>query len=309
MNRNNPHYLDTEGDFWSPRVTFEAKTRFRRHRYMQPKTGSGSLAAFSGVWYAILERWHNFVEHALFVAVALSAAIPRGCRGGLKGCFHRTMKRTIDLTGAVAGLVMAAPLFVLVSIAIKLDSPGPVFYRQSRVGRDRRRGARRILVAQTGASRRGTDRRLENENGQVFMLLKFRSMVQNAERSCGPVWASKNDPRITRLGSFLRRSRIDEIPQLINVLVGQMSLVGPRPERPHFVSKFSETIENYGSRHIVKPGITGLAQIENGYDVDEADVARKIEYDLNYIERWSAFLDIHILIQTVRVVLTGRGAH
>lgn len=309
MNYDNPHYRNGEGDFWSPKITFDTKLRIRRHRYIQPQRSPGFLGTFSGLWYGILERWHNLVEHTIFMAVAIAATVPDTFRGVWSPWFRGALKRGIDLTGSIVGLILAAPLFVLVSIVIKLDSPGPVFYRQLRVGRDRRKGCRRILVAQTDTNRRGPDRRLENENGQVFLLLKFRSMVQNAERSCGPVWASANDPRITRLGNFLRRSRIDEIPQLINVLLGRMSLVGPRPERPHFVSKFTTLIENYGSRHAVKPGITGLAQLENGYDVCEDDVVRKVAYDLRYIERWNAFLDFRILLRTVRVVLTGRGAH
>lgn len=276
---------------------------------MKPQRSPGFLGTFYGLWYGILERWHNLVEHTLFMAVAISAAVPDGYRASWAPLLPRALKRGIDLTGSICGLIVAAPLIVLVAIVIKLDSPGPVFYRQLRVGRDRRKGCRRILLAHTDTNRRGPDRRLKNENGQVFPLLKFRSMVQNAERSCGPVWASENDPRITRLGNFLRRSRIDEIPQLLNVLLGQMSLVGPRPERPHFVSKFTTTIKNYGSRHAVKPGITGLAQVESGYDVCEEDVTRKITYDLRYIERWNAFLDFQILLRTVRVVLTGRGAH
>jgi lipopolysaccharide/colanic/teichoic acid biosynthesis glycosyltransferase len=133
-------------------------------------------------------------------------------------------------------------------------------------------------------------------------------MVNNAERTCGPVWARANDPRITRLGAFLRRSRIDEIPQLLHVLAGQMSLVGPRPERPHFVSQFCGRIEGYIERHRVKPGITGLAQVENGYDQSEKDVRAKTEYDLHYIENWNPALDINILIRTVKVVVSGRGA-
>jgi lipopolysaccharide/colanic/teichoic acid biosynthesis glycosyltransferase len=133
-------------------------------------------------------------------------------------------------------------------------------------------------------------------------------MVHNAELKCGPVWATANDPRITRLGRFLRRSRIDEVPQLLNVLAGQMSLVGPRPERPHFVSRFRDTIENYAQRQRVKPGVTGLAQIENGYDRNLLDVRRKVEYDLRYIHRWNPLLDLRILLRTVVVVFSGWGA-
>ncbi|HOZ09169.1 MAG TPA: sugar transferase, partial [candidate division Zixibacteria bacterium] len=136
-----------------------------------------------------------------------------------------------------------------------------------------------------------------------------RTMVANAEQLSGPVWASKGDPRITRLGQFMRKTRLDEIPQLLNVLMGDMSLVGPRPERPTFVAELSSKIDNYCDRLQVKPGLTGLAQVECGYDTDLASVVKKVSYDLAYIENWSIWLEIKILLRTVVVVVTGRGAN
>jgi lipopolysaccharide/colanic/teichoic acid biosynthesis glycosyltransferase len=244
----------------------------------------------------------------LLSAAVLATAAPRIPGGFLLKCGRHCLKRAFDVAGATFGLLLALPFFAVVPLLIKLDSPGPVFYRQVRVGLDRRRRNRRVLGIADAPDRRDTDRRELNQSGRVFKLIKFRSMVHNAERSCGPVWASRNDPRVTRLGAFLRRSRIDEIPQLVNVQLGQMSLVGPRPERPHFVSKFCDTISEYPARHRVKPGITGLAQVESGYDLTEDDVVRKVEYDLKYIRDWNPALDVKILLKTVRVVVTGRGA-
>jgi lipopolysaccharide/colanic/teichoic acid biosynthesis glycosyltransferase len=248
------------------------------------------------------------MEYLLLCMAVASTVVPLPQSAAVSSWLGRATKRSLDLAGSIAGLLLALPIFLIIPILIKLDSPGPVFYTQGRVGLDRRKNRRRILRAQTSDHRRMNDRRDADHSGQVFKLLKFRSMMNNAERSCGPVWASKNDPRVTRLGRFLRRSRIDEAPQLINVLIGQMSLVGPRPERPHFVFKFCARIDQYPVRHCVKPGITGLAQIENGYDCDENDVHRKVEYDLHYIRRWTPALDLRILLRTVRVVFSGWGA-
>ena len=132
--------------------------------------------------------------------------------------------------------------------------------------------------------------------------------MNNAEKTTGPVWATKNDTRITAIGAFLRKTRIDEIPQFINVLMGDMSLVGPRPERPSFVSDLTGKVEGYATRLQVKPGLTGLAQVSSGYDSSIASVTEKVQYDIDYIENWSVWLDIKILLKTVVVVLTGRGA-
>ena len=216
-------------------------------------------------------------------------------------------KRGIDVLGATAGIVLSLPFFVLLPIVIKLDSPGPIFYRQLRIGYNRRRRDRRGESASTlGRSTR--DRRRQDLRGRPFHVIKFRTMVADAEKKCGPVWATKNDPRITRLGRLLRKTRLDELPQFVNVLLGQMSLVGPRPERPKFVQELSAQVENYERRLMVKPGLTGLAQIESGYDSSVASVVRKVHYDLQYIQNWSLWQDVKIMMRTVLVVITGKGA-
>jgi lipopolysaccharide/colanic/teichoic acid biosynthesis glycosyltransferase len=176
--------------------------------------------------------------------------------------------------------VVSAPLLAVLIVLIPLDSRGPVFYRQRRVG----------------------------QRGHPFDLLKLRTMRMDAEAG-GPVWASDGgDPRITRLGRFLRRTRLDELPQLLNVLRGEMSFVGPRPERPHFVEQLRTVIPYYDARHEVKPGITGWAQVKFGYGSSLEDAERKLEYDLYYIKHMSWAFDSGILLYTAKVVLGGRGA-
>ncbi len=217
------------------------------------------------------------------------------------------LKRAIDIVGAILGLIITLPAWVAVALAIKLDSKGPVFYRQERVGQNRRRRDRRAVTL-SGADRRlRQDRRQTIGYGKSFMIIKFRSMTHNAETATGPVWARKNDSRVTRVGRILRATRLDELPQLINVVMGNMSLVGPRPERPCFVCDLTVQIENYSRRFDVKPGITGLAQVEHKYDECLEDVSKKISYDLRYIRNWTVFQDIKIIMRTVVVVLTARG--
>ena len=191
----------------------------------------------------------------------------------------RYIKRTLDIVLSLTLLFIMLPLLILVAVLIKLETPGPVFYRQERVGL----------------------------NGERFKVIKFRSMVNNAERE-GARWASKNDVRVTRLGRILRRTRIDEIPQAINVLSGRMSFVGPRPERPEFVSMLAEEIPHYLDRHSVKPGITGWAQVEYSYGASVDDARAKLTYDLYYIQNFSFVLDLVILLKTVRVTLLGVGS-
>ncbi len=192
----------------------------------------------------------------------------------------QTVKRAMDIGLALVFLVLGFPLFVLIALAIKLESRGPILFRQERVG----------------------------QGGKIFNLLKFRTMVEGAERQSGPVWATENDPRITRVGHFLRRSRLDEFPQILNVLKGDMSFVGPRPERPHFLGMLQQTIPYYLQRQSVKPGITGWAQIRYPYGSSVEAAAQKLEYDLYYIKNMSIFLDLLIVLSTVQVVLFGRGA-
>ncbi|MFH2056288.1 MAG: sugar transferase, partial [bacterium] len=199
------------------------------------------------------------------------------------------------------------PLFFLIGLAIKLDSSGPVFFRQERVGFNRRNGDRRRRSDQQLHCKRNSDRRARDTHGQPFSVFKFRTMVVDAEKRCGPIWATRNDPRVTKVGRLLRKTRLDELPQLINVLRGEMALVGPRPERPYFVEKLAGQIDGYTNRLSVKPGITGLAQVENGYDGSVDDVRQKVKYDLAYIKSSNLKHDLVILIKTVGVVLGCRG--
>ena len=192
---------------------------------------------------------------------------------------RRGLKRVFDVFVASLLLALAAPFLVLVAAAIKLDSQGPIFYRQERVGVD----------------------------GKSYWLWKFRSMRTDAEKN-GAVWARANDDRVTRVGKFIRKTRVDEIPQVFNVLVGDMSFVGPRPERPVFVEQLKEQIPFYGLSEAVKPGITGWAQICYPYGASVEDARNKLEFDLYYVKNGSLFLDIGIIFHTVRHVLLGRGA-
>jgi exopolysaccharide biosynthesis polyprenyl glycosylphosphotransferase len=193
--------------------------------------------------------------------------------------WERVVKRGIDIAVSFLVLAVGFPVWLLVALAIKLDSRGPVFYTQERVGRDEK----------------------------LFKVIKFRSMWEEAEKASGPVWANKEDPRVTRVGRLLRRARMDEVPQFINVLDGDMSLVGPRPERPFFVEQLSKEIPLYKRRLKVRPGITGWAQVKHKYDESVDDVRKKVEYDLYYIENMSLRMDFKIYLNTIAVVLLGKG--
>jgi lipopolysaccharide/colanic/teichoic acid biosynthesis glycosyltransferase len=253
----------------------------------------------------------NVIFVLLFGALFLRTWIHRAWELRLDAVWRLNivLKRGFDIAGATVGLILSLPFFVVLPIIIKLDSPGPVFFRQERVGINRRRcKERRVAQARVGVERRGRGRRRTNVHGRPFEIIKFRTMVQDAEKKCGPVWATANDPRITRFGQFMRKTRLDEIPQLWNVLKGEMSLVGPRPERLYFVEKLSREVPDFLDRLQVTPGITGLAQVKNGYDSSVESVHRKITYDLKYIRGWNIIKDLRILCATVIVVITGRGA-
>jgi sugar transferase (PEP-CTERM system associated) len=191
------------------------------------------------------------------------------------------IKRLFDLATAGTLLVMALPVMLITAIAIRLESRGPILYRQERVG----------------------------QGGRPFTCMKFRSMRVDAEKDGVARWAQAQDPRITRVGHFIRKMRIDELPQLINVLRGEMSLVGPRPERPTFVAQLKDSIRFYDVRHSVKPGLTGWAQVRYSYGASVEDASRKLQFDLYYVKNHSLFLDLLILVETVRVVLFREGAH
>ncbi|HOD65909.1 MAG TPA: sugar transferase [candidate division Zixibacteria bacterium] len=268
------------------------------------------LGLVEQVKYFACEYLHGllFVACSMLFVMAFPAALTKPAK--VKAMVNRGVKRTLDIVGAIIGLTLSLPIFLIVPILIKLDSPGPIFYTQTRIGVNRRRRDRRYHQrSEIDTEQRQRNRRRQDLKGKPFQVVKFRTMVANAEQLSGPVWASKGDPRITRLGQFMRKTRLDEIPQLLNVLMGDMSLVGPRPERPTFVAELSSKIDNYCDRLQVKPGLTGLAQVECGYDTDLASVVKKVSYDLAYIENWSIWLEIKILLRTVVVVVTGRGAN
>ena len=209
------------------------------------------------------------------------------------------MHRSLNVAVAAAGLIVIAPFAFLIALLIKLSSPGPIFYSQTRVGLDRR------------ASRadRSQSRREEDLGGRVFTIYKFRSMRVDAETPGVAVWASKDDPRITAIGAFIRKTRIDETPQLWNVLRGEMNVVGPRPERPSIFLSLRNQVENYHLRQRVKPGITGWAQINQAYDSSVEDVKNKVALDLVYITNRSLWLDVKIMANTLPVMVGRKGAH
>ena len=199
--------------------------------------------------------------------------------------FHRSrltmlVKRICDLAFSIIGLLVSLPIMLPLALIIRLESPGPVIFRQSRVGL----------------------------RGKTFELLKFRSMRADAEQGTGAQWAQVNDPRVTRLGKYLRKFRLDELPQFINIIRGEMGFVGPRPERPVFVAQLRQSISYYDERHSVRPGLTGWAQVQYPYGASEEDAARKLEYDLFYLKNMSIFFDCAIILQTVRHVCKGNGA-
>jgi len=220
---------------------------------------------------------------------------------GLVDARSWTMRRIVDVAVASTALAVLAPVLGIVAIAIKLDSPGPVFYTQDRIGINRRRSERR-------RNARGADaRRRVIHAGRPFKIWKFRTMRTDAE-AAGPQWAKNGDPRITRVGRFLRKTRLDEVPQFLNVVHGDMTLIGPRPERAFFIHILENEVPHYRKRLLVKPGITGMAQVNSGYDDSIDSVRTKVRWDLRYIRRQGARADLAILARTVRTILTGDGA-
>lgn len=207
------------------------------------------------------------------------------------------LRQAVNTGLAAIALVLLSPLLLAIAALVKLTSRGPVFYTQERVGLDRR--ARSL--------RPTNHRRALDLGGRPFTIYKFRTMQVNAEHKTGAVWAAKNDPRVTQVGRFLRQYRLDELPQLINVLKGEMSIVGPRPERPAIFAQLRANITEYPLRQRAKPGITGLAQINHHYDACLDDVKKKVQYDLEYIRRQSLLEDLKIMVKTVPVVLLRRG--
>jgi lipopolysaccharide/colanic/teichoic acid biosynthesis glycosyltransferase len=219
-----------------------------------------------------------------------------------------TWKRLLDIVLSIIALVVLSPVLLAALIAVKLTSHGPVIYRQERVGLNRRLDDRRRSESYRGPERRGKDRRVLVSYGKPFEMYKFRTMVADAEKGA-PVWAKKNDCRITPVGKLFRRTRIDELPQFLNVLKGDMSIVGPRPERPYFMAEIDKQIPEFQHRLRTKPGITGLAQVELGYTNTVDGMQHKLGFDLMYIRNLTPLADLKILYKTVSVVLTGKGAY
>jgi len=229
-----------------------------------------------------IEDCHSFYER-LSSKIAIIDLPPEWIalsRGFNRDRFIMAVKRSIDVIVSFVGLILAAPIGLITALAIRIESAGPIFYRQERVG----------------------------QNEHHFTLYKFRSMAENAESNLGPIWAAENDPRVTKVGAMIRKLRIDEIPQMLNVLKGEMSFVGPRPERPFFVERLKQNIPYYDLRHTVKPGITGWAQISYPYGDSERDAIEKLQYDLYYIKHMSPIFDLQIIFESLKVILFGSGA-
>jgi len=232
----------------------------------------------------ISEAPHNTTQQKTRAPEPTSLFLILSGIGGIVVRFARRsferFKRYADLVLAILGLLVLSPLLFIAAVFIKLTSPGPVIYRQNRVG----------------------------QGGEIFRIYKLRTMRVDAEKGSGAVWAKQNDPRISPIGRILRKTHIDEIPQLLNVINGEMSIVGPRPERPEIVHELKEVIRDYEKRLQVKPGITGLAQVWHKYDETIEDVKKKIKYDVLYIKKMCLLVDLRILANTCVVVITGKGA-
>jgi lipopolysaccharide/colanic/teichoic acid biosynthesis glycosyltransferase len=205
-------------------------------------------------------------------------------------------RRGLNVAVAAVSLVLLAPVLLLIALVVRLTSPGPVFYTQTRVGLDRRTAGG------------GNWRRQYDHGGRLFTMYKFRTMAEADASGASQVWATPDDPRITPVGRVLRKYRLDELPQLVNVLKGDMNIVGPRPEQPKIFRALREQVQRYPARQRVLPGITGWAQINQSYDRDIEDVRRKLRYDLEYATRVSAIQDLRIMLRTVPVVVLGKGA-
>ncbi len=258
------------GRFWGVVVVGAVPVKTLLHERMPPETRGARIFTEA----AFFERHLGQIDLQTF-----DGTIGRqGEAGG--GRLYDGTKRALDIAVAAGLLLLTLPVMVVTAILIRLDSPGPVFYTQERTGRD----------------------------GRPFQLFKFRSMITDAEADGAPRWARHHDSRITRVGAFIRSTRIDELPQLINVLLGSMSMVGPRPERPLFVEQLARAIPFYDCRMMVKPGLTGWAQVNYPYGASVEDARQKLAFDLYYLRHRSLLLDLVILVRTVRVVLFREGA-
>ena len=244
---------------------------------------------------------HPYRRHTDKVAKRQSLPSQAGERNAVAPQKHaddaEKIRARLNFCIALVALVLLMPLMILIALAVKFTSKGPIFYSQPRVGLDRRRDD----------ASPGIYRRVQDLGGMPFRIYKFRTMTVDAERETGAVWASKDDPRITWVGRILRKARLDELPQLFNVMKGEMRIVGPRPERPAIFANLKTQVDNYHVRQRALPGITGLAQINQSYDTSIDSVRTKVQHDLAYIERQSLAEDFRIMLKTIPVVLFRRG--
>jgi lipopolysaccharide/colanic/teichoic acid biosynthesis glycosyltransferase len=243
-------------------------------------------------------NWLMFVGAGCLVILSLFWLLQ------LKGEEYLQWKSIWERPVALAALIVSSPVLLISALLIKLESPGPTVYHQERIGHNKRREDRRRTTVANGPpplpERRKSGRRKEDLGGKPFVIYKLRSMEQNAEKETGAAWSTGDcDPRVTKIGRYLRKTHIDELLQLYNVLLGQMSIIGPRPERPAFINKLSTSIEGYRERLVVPPGITGLAQVRQKHDESLDDVRNKLQYDREYIENISLSLDIRIIFETI----------
>ena len=283
------------------------RIQIRPKRLMSPPTSlspaSTSAGPNAGAWKSFKDSEFTSASSGIGADLVLNEVrVGPFCRQAMS--FHAQLwnlraRRAVNVLAAVALIVLSAPLMIAAAIAVRLSSPGPILFTQPRVGLDRRNG-----------SRRGIDdpRRREDLGGRVFQIYKFRTMVNESPERRREVWASEDDPRITPVGRILRKFRLDELPQLFNVLKGDMNLVGPRPEQPGIFQNLRTEISGYQDRQRVLPGITGLAQVNQKYDQCLDDVRRKVEFDLTYVEEQSPLKDVKIMAQTIPVVLFGKGS-
>jgi lipopolysaccharide/colanic/teichoic acid biosynthesis glycosyltransferase len=278
------------------------------------RLGIGFLVLFGTSPYLVYD-FHKMVHgqvtalRILALVVATIAAVASVLwLSRQKGEDYARVKFLWEIPVALAAIVLTAPLLLVVASLIKLESPGPVIYKQKRAGLNRRRKERRKKSDQAellySCDPRKDVRRRENLGGRPFTIYKLRSMKVNAEEQTGAAWSTgDHDPRVTKIGHYIRKTHVDEIPQLLNVLRGEMSIIGPRPERPDFIARLCGSIEGYQHRLIVQPGITGLAQVRQEHDESIEDVQRKLAHDKEYIRHTCLLLDLKILLQTMLLII------
>lgn len=303
-------------------VSVSRETAYHRYQLLiKPLLNSNGKSGMNGSaspqWRGWGARWQKLrgewmiSPFFLFGSLAIILLVPEKLVKRITAPFTKIFwenfgKRVFDFAGAVGGFVFSSIFFLVVPILIKLDSKGPVFYGQQRAGLNYRRGDRRQVNIKVAHERRVGERRKEDLFGRPFTVYKFRTMRVDAEKASGAVWAQKDDPRTTRVGRILRFIHLDEIPQFFNVLCGEMSLVGPRPERPQIMVKLVEDIPQFPARLQVKPGITGVAQIYCGYDATIDDAREKLRYDLMYVENSTLKHDVEIMLKTLWMIINGR---